>query len=83
MLVQSEIEEALVAFIANQGIDLSGKAISVEMTAGRGGNGHTAQISIVKGEETSNVSDNVSEIDMSADAEEGEEEPDDTAKLFG
>jgi len=77
-LIQSEIEEALVAYIANQGIDLSDKTISVEMTAGRGGNGHTAQISIVKGEGASNV---VSLSDSSNDEDESEDE--DAKPLFG
>ena len=60
-LIQDEIEEALVAFIANQGIDLRDKTISVELTAGRKGNGHTAQISLVKDGEASKTPEETEE----------------------
>ena len=45
-LDESEIQKALVEYINNQGIDLSQKTVSVTLTAGRGVNGHSAQIEI-------------------------------------
>lgn len=41
-----EIEQALISYVAYQGIDLSNKDVSVNMTAGRGPNGHTAELNI-------------------------------------
>jgi len=53
-LSQPEIEKAIILYITNQGIDLDDKSIEVEMTAGRKGNGHTAQVTILgAGEKTS------------------------------
>ena len=41
-----EIDEALVTYVASQGINIQGKEISVELTAGRGDSGNRASISI-------------------------------------
>ncbi len=47
-LDESEIVQALREFIETQGIPLSGKEVTVHLTAGRGANGHKAQVDIVK-----------------------------------
>jgi len=46
-LDEQEIQNALVEYINLQGIDLSNKAVEVTLTAGRGVNGHSAQIDIM------------------------------------
>lgn len=43
---QDNIEEALVEWISGQGLDIEGKTIEISMTAGRGKNGYSAEISI-------------------------------------
>ena len=43
---QNEIEQAIRAFIANQGISLEGKEVKIDFTAGRKNGGLTADISI-------------------------------------
>lgn len=45
-LNEKEITEALVQYVTQQGVDTSGKEISVDFKAGRGENGHTADIDI-------------------------------------
>lgn len=45
-LNNTEIEEALVYYIKSQGVDLSDKTINVTLIAGRGANGHSANIAI-------------------------------------
>ena len=50
-LKQKEIQDALIEFINNQGIDLTGKQVVVTLTAGRGANGHSAKIEIMPLEE--------------------------------
>ena len=42
----TEIEEALVTYIEKQGVDLSGKIVEIELTGGRSGNGHYADMDI-------------------------------------
>jgi hypothetical protein len=51
-LNQKEIEQALIAYISNQGVSTSGKTIVVDMTAGRGENGISATIDINNEPET-------------------------------
>ncbi len=46
-LVQNEIEEALKQYVESQGI--AGKFTDINIIAGRGANGFTAEIDIVKG----------------------------------
>lgn len=41
-----EIEQALISYVSTQGINLSDKDVTVNMTAGRGPNGHTAELDI-------------------------------------
>ncbi len=45
-LSEPEIKTALISYIGTQGINLEGKNVSVELTAGRGPNGHSASINI-------------------------------------
>lgn len=71
------IQEALVAYIANQGLDITNKEVNVQMTAGRGANGYSAAITII-----SNTPSNTSipdetittEVEYSKDPLEGVEE---------
>lgn len=45
---QAAIEAALIAYVKDMGIDLSNADTSVSLTAGRGANGYTADITIQK-----------------------------------
>lgn len=46
-LDSSEIKQAIVSFVMNQGIDLTNTDVEVGMTAGRGVNGTTATVDII------------------------------------
>lgn len=46
ILKQESIEQALKQFIASQGINLSGKVVTVDFTAGRKGSGISAELNI-------------------------------------
>ena len=59
-LNEEEIQTALTEYISNQGIDLSQKRVSVELTAGRGVNGHKADIEIIS-------ADSVDAVDSSTE----------------
>jgi len=43
---ENEIKQALTDYVEAQGISLKDKQITVQLTAGRGSNGHTASIEI-------------------------------------
>ena len=85
----SEIEQALISYVSTQGIDLADKNVTVSMTAGRGPNGHTAELDITTKKET-----NLSAIPtpVSTDSKEAhtplldelteDSEPDDTESVF-
>ncbi len=74
-LVHAEIEAALINYVATQGIDISDKDVTVDMTAGRGGNGYTAEISIsIKAEEVIKLEE--------VSATNDNEQPADSANLF-
>lgn len=49
ILKQESIEQALKQFIASQGINLSGKVVTVDFTAGRKGSGISAELNIEEG----------------------------------
>jgi hypothetical protein len=52
-LDSSEIKQAIVSFVSDQGIDLTNTDVEVGMTAGRGVNGTTATVDIIpKGKST-------------------------------
>jgi len=44
-LDQNEIHTALIEYISNQGYPVAGKKVDVTLIAGRGKNGHSAQLS--------------------------------------
>jgi hypothetical protein len=46
-LDSSEIKQAIVSFVSDQGIDLTNTDVEVGMTAGRGVNGTTATVDII------------------------------------
>ena len=85
-----EIEQALIDFVSNQGINLSDKEVSVNMTAGRGVNGYSAELNIVTKQHAGSKSDSkVIEGEMTvsilASDEEtvSESEIKDTDSVFG
>lgn len=49
-LDQPEIEEALIAYIAatTLGVDLTNRTVDIKLIAGRGDNGHKAEIAVLK-----------------------------------
>ncbi len=51
-LRQTEIEEALSQYIANQGINLTGKQVKIDFTASRGSDGLTADVDITSAGDT-------------------------------
>ena len=50
-LKEAEIHQALIEFIGNLGFDTSGKAFAVNLIAGRGANGHSADIEVTNAED--------------------------------
>jgi hypothetical protein len=55
-LDSSEIKQAIVSFVRDQGIDLTNTDVEVGMTAGRGANGTTATVDIIpKNKTTANT----------------------------
>jgi len=72
------IQEALVAYIANQGLDITNKEVKVQMTAGRGANGYSAAITIISNTVSTNTSTDdeilTREVEYSKDSIEGKEE---------
>ena len=89
MLNDAEIKVALVDYVVGQGIDVSGKEVVVDMTAGRGENGFSANIDIVDARvESATVSDKTEAVPtesnpLGEDAVEAPpEEPDDSTNLF-
>lgn len=61
-LNENEIKEALVRYVAGQGVDISGRNVEVSMTAGRGANGYTADIDIT--DATYQAIENISEAQL-------------------
>lgn len=73
-LNDNEIKTALIEYVSSQGIDISGKAVEVDMVAGRKDNGFSATIDITDaGEPASETT--VTEGDT--------EQPADAKQLFG
>ena len=48
ILVQTEIEDAIKAYVGNN-VSLGDQELEVDLTAGRGGNGFTAEIAVTTG----------------------------------
>ena len=72
-LNEDEIQQALLEFLSNQNIPLQGKKVEISLTAGRGLNGHSADIIIVNAPkpiktEVTNDSLKVEEIGTSIDS---------------
>lgn len=88
VLNQAEIEDALRSFVSIKGISIDGKTIDVQLTAGRGPNGMTAELDInseeqaapasnvtsVKRKKPAAVESNVEEVSEDAKAEDVVEE---------
>ncbi len=68
-LDQEAIQVALIDFVRAQGINLDGKDIEVSLTAGRGANGHSAEITI---ETASNETRSAKEAKAEPEADEPE-----------
>jgi hypothetical protein len=58
-LNQAEIESVIISYISDQGISITGKSVSVSLTAGRGVNGMTASINITDTKPESTCEDTV------------------------
>jgi hypothetical protein len=54
-LNQDEIEKAIITFVGNQGISITGKHVDVTLIAGRAPNGMSASINISNDDAPSNV----------------------------
>lgn len=81
-LNQTEIETAIISYIAEQGISITGRKVAVSLLAGRGVNGMSATIDIKnEGEED----EETAETPQAADApiDEKSDDSDGTAVLFG
>ena len=72
-----EIDEALVEYVANQGISLGDKTVSVTIVSGRGSNGDSAIITIEDSSSESFISDNETPPDDLDD-----DDPDADASVF-
>lgn len=46
-LDELELKTAITEYIANQGLDITNKAVEIELIAGRGTNGHRAEVEIL------------------------------------
>lgn len=71
-LNQNEIEEALVGYISEQGIDVGGKDITIDLIAGRGENGHKATIELIQAERAASV--NLTDAQVAEDLPETTQE---------
>lgn len=81
-LNQPEIEDALVSFITTQGIDLSQKKVEVSLTAGRGPNGFTASVDIIKVASTPAPNVGNEKSDFEVDPPEEDDEADGADPIF-
>ena len=61
ILVQSEMETALVEYLITRGIDTNGKEIGISLAAGRGKDGYTAEM---------DLTDNVELLDLINNSQE-------------
>lgn len=51
VLKDQEIKDALKNYVGHLGVNMVGKKVSVDITAGRGPSGYTASVSVTEGEE--------------------------------
>ena len=71
-LNENEIHQAIIEYIGSEGIDLSTKQVSIELTAGRKPNGFYADVEI--GEVTPETATDEEEPSFAADENTGTEE---------
>ena len=55
ILTENDIKKALIAYTSTLGLDLSNHQVDIELTAGRGANGHSATVIIDEADDTKNV----------------------------
>ncbi len=60
---ENEIKDAIQTYVAAQGIGVEGKSVEVHLVAGRGSNGHTANIEILPGSHTKIISEEAKAVD--------------------
>jgi hypothetical protein len=51
ILTENDIKKALIAYTSTLGLDLSNHHVAIELTAGRGANGHSATVIIDEAED--------------------------------
>jgi hypothetical protein len=55
ILTENDIKKALIAYTSTLGLDLASHHVEIELTAGRGANGHSATVIIDEADDTKNV----------------------------
>ena len=80
-----EIEQALIEFVANQGISLADKQVEVHMVAGRGQNGFSAELDITAKQNVTDIKSAIpASLALSVEEEDVDVEPmDETPVIFG
>lgn len=73
-LIETEIHDALIQYITNQGIDISGKDVTVSLTAGRGPSGHKAAVDILNAGSTKVSSEEAAPDNVAQVTEPAEEQ---------
>jgi len=61
-LSQNEIEQALIEYVENLGVPLSGKTVTARVIAGRGPGGHKAVVEFVKKVPSENSAADTTEV---------------------
>ena len=95
VLKDQEIKDALKNYVGHLGVNMVGKEVSVDITAGRGPSGYTASVSITEREEApvkntrkkklEEVTEDQPELDLTAGdpIATSESEPSDLSSIFG
>jgi len=75
-LSETDLKDAIQQYISQMGVDLSNKRVEISMTAGRGTNGHTANLEILPLDLVDNPDDQDSDAapDTAEDGDNAEEE---------
>lgn len=63
ILTENDIKKALIAYTSTLGLDLSNHHVAIELTAGRGANGHSATVIIDEAEAEPAVVETVKEVE--------------------
>ena len=94
ILNQEDLDRAVCNYVTTLGMDLTGKDVSVDFTAGRGANGNTATVEILPGgtnetaitegttEPTPDEKEAAIKEDEETESEESSEDDDDSKSLF-